>query len=347
MTYKVTIQPSGHTFTVTAQESVLDAALRQGVILPYGCRNGACGSCMGTVLEGQVSYAGDPPPALTAADAAADRALFCQARAGSDLAIAVREVDAARDIEVKTLPCRVEKLEYLAHDVIRIYLKLPSTERLQFLAGQYIDVLIKDHEPRAFSIANAPHDDDFVELQIRYVEGGLFTDQVFHHMQEKTLLRIRGPLGTFFLREDTDRPVILIGGGTGFAPLKGILEHAFAVGIDRPVQLFWGVRARRDLYLDALPARWVKEHANFRYTPVLSDPLAEDHWDGETGLVTDSVIAHYPDLSGHDVYMSGPPVMVESGYDLFQQHGLDRSRFFSDAFAYAAVTESIKGLRQD
>ena len=332
---------------VEARESVLDAALRQGIILPYGCRNGACGSCMGTVLEGRVSYEDGPPPALSETDAAANRALFCQARPGSDLAIEVREVDAARDIEVKTLPCRVDKLEHLAHDVIRIYLKLPSTERLQFLAGQYIDVLIKDHEPRAFSIANAPHDDEFVELQIRYVEGGLFTDQVFHHMQEKTLLRIRGPLGIFFLREDTDRPVILIGGGTGFAPLQGILEHAFETGIERPIHLFRGVRARRDLYLDELPVRWVQEHANFSYTPVLSAPLTEDNWDGETGLVTDSVITHYPDLAEFDVYMSGPPVMVEAGYDLFQQHGLDKSRFFSDAFAYAAVAESIKGLQRD
>jgi CDP-4-dehydro-6-deoxyglucose reductase len=347
MTYQVKIQASGHSFTVEKQEAVLDAALRQGIILPYGCRNGACGACMGIVLEGQVSYDGDPPPALTEADAALGRAVFCQARAGSDLSIGVREVDAARDIVVKTLPCRVDKLEHLAHDVIRIYLKLPSTERLQFLAGQYIDVLIKGHEPRAFSIANAPHDDEFVELQIRYVEGGLFTDQVFHHMQEKTLLRIRGPLGTFFLREDTDRPVILIGGGTGFAPLKGILEHVFETGIVRPIHLFWGVRAGRDLYLDELPVRWVQEHTNLSYTPVLSEPSAEDDWNGKTGLVTDSVIAHYPDLSGYDVYMSGPPVMVETGYDLFQQHGLDTSRFFSDAFAYAAVAESIKGLQQD
>jgi CDP-4-dehydro-6-deoxyglucose reductase len=347
MAYQVKIQTSGHCFTVEEQESVLDAALRQGIILPYGCRNGACGACLGTVFEGEVSYAGSLPPALSADDAAQNRAAFCQARACSDLSIGVREVDAARDIVVKTLPCRVDKLEHLAHDVIRIYLKLPSTERLQFLAGQYIDVLIKDHEPRAFSIANAPHDDEFVELQIRYVQGGLFTDQVFHHMKEKTLLRIRGPLGTFFLREDTNRPAILIGGGTGFAPLKGILEHAFEIGIDRHMHLFWGARARRDLYLHELPLRWVQEHPNLSYTPVLSEPLAEDGWDGETGLVTDSVIAHYPDLSGYDVYMSGPPIMVETGYDLFQQHGLDTSRFFSDAFAYAAVAESIKGLYRD
>ncbi|MGD2138132.1 MAG: CDP-6-deoxy-delta-3,4-glucoseen reductase [Gammaproteobacteria bacterium] len=346
MPNQVTIRSSGHTFTVEERESVLDAALRQGIVLPYGCRNGACGSCLGTVVSGEVHYDGELPPALTTAEAAASKALFCQARPGGDLTIDVREVDAARDIEVKTLPCRVEKLEHLAHDVIRIYLKLPATERLQFLAGQYIDVLIRDHEPRAFSIANPPHDDAFVELHIRYVEGGLFTDQVFHHMREKTLLRIKGPLGTFFLREDSERPVILIGGGTGFAPLKGILEHAFETGISRPLHLFRGVRARRDLYLDDLPRRWLQQHAQFRYTPVLSEPLAGDDWDGATGFVTDAVVRQYPDLSGHEVYMSGPPVMVEAGHRLFRRYGLDESRFFSDAFEYAAVAESIKGLRR-
>jgi len=347
MAYRVTIQSSGHSFTVDEAESVLDAALRQGVILPYGCRNGACGSCMGTLAAGTVEYPRGTPPALGARDAAEHKALFCQARPGSDLRIIVREVDAARDIEVKTLPCRVQKLEHLAHDVIRIYLKLPATERMQFLAGQYIDVLIRDHEPRAFSIANAPHDDEFIELHIRYVEGGLFTDQVFHSMKEKAMWRIRGPLGTFFLREDSQHPSILIGGGTGFAPIKGILEHAFEIGIDKPLHLFWGVRARRDLYLDVLPQQWLKEHPNFRYTPVLSEPQDSDHWEGATGFVTDVAIAQYPDLSGHDVYMSGPPVMVQTGHDLFMLHGLDESRFFSDAFEYAAVAESIKGLKRE
>jgi CDP-4-dehydro-6-deoxyglucose reductase len=346
MSYQVTNRSSGHAFTVEAAESVLDAALRQGIILPYGCRNGACGSCMGTVVSGQVHYHGELPPALSAADAANRKALFCQAHIRGDLTIQVEEVDAARDIEIKNLPCRVEKLEHLAHDVIRIFLRLPATERLQFLAGQYIEVLIKGHEPRAFSIANAPYDDEFVELHIRYVKGGLFTDQVFHHMQEKTMLRIRGPLGTFFLREDSERPVILIGGGTGFAPLKGMLEHAFETGIRRPLHLFRGVRARRDLYLGELPGHWVGQHDNFRYTPVLSEPLPADEWPGQQGLVIDSVIREYPDLSGHDVYMSGPPVMVEAGHRLFRQHGLVESRFFSDAFAYAAVAESLKGLRQ-
>ena len=339
MTYQVTIQPSGHTFSVEPSESVLDAALRQGIILPYGCRNGACGSCMGTVTAGAVDYPDGPPAALTAADAAQGQALFCQARPDNDLTIRIREVDAARDIEVRTLPCRVNKLEHLAHDVIRIYLKVPDNQRLQFLAGQYIDVLLKDHAPRAFSIANAPHDDSFIELHIRNVSGGYFSARVFNQMQEKAMLRFKGPLGTFFLREDTDRPAILIGGGTGFAPLKGMLEHAFHTGLNKPLHLYRGVRARRDLYLEELPERWLQEHKNFSYTPVLSEPFPEDDWAGATGFVTDTVVRDYPDLSGHDIYMSGPPVMVEAGHKLFTQYGLDTSRFFSDAFEYAALSE--------
>jgi CDP-4-dehydro-6-deoxyglucose reductase len=339
MTYQVTIQPSGRAFTVRQTESVLEAALRQGIILPYGCRNGDCGSCLGTVLSGTVRYPGDPPPALAAAENAEGKALFCQARAASDLVIGVREVEALQDIEIRTMPCRVARLEHLAPDVIRIYLKIPAAQRLQFLAGQYVNILLKGHAPRAFSIANAPHADEFIELHIRYVEGGLFTDQVFHQMREKALLRFQGPLGTFFLREDSDRPAILIGGGTGFAPLKGMLEHAFEIGLRQPLHLFWGARARRDLYLDDLPRQWARAYGNFRYTPVLSESGPEDAWTGETGLVTNAVVKHYPDLAPFDIYASGPPVMVQAGHRLFLAHGLDESRFFSDAFEYAAVTE--------
>jgi CDP-4-dehydro-6-deoxyglucose reductase len=341
MTYQVTIQPSGHTFTVGAAESVLDAALRQGIILPYGCRNGACGSCLGGVLSGSVRYEGGPPAALSALPVVAGKALFCQARAESDLVIGVREVEAVQDIEIRTMPCRVARLEHLAHDVIRVYLKLPASERLQFLAGQYVNILLKGHAPRAFSIANAPHADEFIELHIRQVQGGYFTDQVSHQLRDKALLRFQGPLGTFFLREDSDRPAILVAGGTGFAPLKGILEHAFEIGWQPPLHLFWGARARRDLYLDALPREWSRRYGNFRYTPVLSEPGPEDNWTGETGLVTDAVVRHYADLADFDVYASGPPVMVQNGHRLFVAHGLDETRFFSDAFEYAAITESV------
>ena len=342
MSYQVTIQSSGHSFNVEPSESVLDAALRQGIILPYGCRNGQCGSCKGEVLSGSVDYQDGLPDALDADEAMQNKALFCQARPNSNLTIKVREVDAARDIEVKTLPCRVHRLEHLAHDVVRIYLKIPAAERMQFLAGQYIDVLLKDHAPRAFSIANAPHDDDFIELHIRIVSGGYFSAQVFNQMQEKAMLRIKGPLGTFFLREDSERPAILIGGGTGFAPLKGMLEHAFYTSVNKPLHLFRGVRAKRDLYLNELPEQWLQSHDNFHYTAVLSEPVAGDDWQGETGFVTDGVVKQYPDLSAYDVYMSGPPVMVEAGHRLFLKHGLDESRFFSDAFEYAALSDKLK-----
>jgi CDP-4-dehydro-6-deoxyglucose reductase len=238
------------------------------------------------------------------------------------------------------MPCRVARLEQLTPDVVRIYLKVPAAQRLQFLAGQYVNILLKGHAPRAFSIANAPHDDEFIELHIRYVEGGYFTDQVFHQLHEKAMLRLQGPLGTFFLREDSDRPALLVGGGTGFAPLKGMLEHAFEIGLRQPLHLFWGVRSRRDLYLDDLPRHWTQVHSNFRYTPVLSEPGPEDAWAGETGLVTDAVVKRYPDLATFDIYASGPPVMVQAGHRLFLGHGLDESRFFSDSFEYAAVTET-------
>lgn len=336
----VTIKSSDNSFSVNDGESVLDAALRQGILLPYGCRNGECGSCMGTVLSGEVTYPDGRPPALGETDASIGKALFCKALPVTDLDIAVREIDGVRDIEVKTFPCRIAQIEKLAHDVIRIYLKVPDTHRMQFLAGQYINILMTGHAPRAFSIANAPHNDEYIELHVRNVEGGLFSDQIFHHLQEKAMLRIEGPLGTFFLRENSERPVILIGGGTGFAPVKGMLEHAFETGFTRPLHLFWGARARRDLYLPDLPAQWAAQHENFSYTPVLSEPQATDNWSGETGFVTDCVARHYPDLSGHDIYIGGPPVMVKAGHALFMRQGLDESHFFSDAFEYAGPTEN-------
>ena len=149
------------------------------------------------------------------------------------------------------------------------------------MAGQYIDFVLKDGRHRAFSMANPPHDDAFIELHIRHVEGGEFTDYVFNQLEEKTVLRVEGPHGSFHLREDSDRPIILMAGGTGFAPIKGIIEHAVAEGIKRPMHLYWGVRAKEDLYLNELAEQWVATVPGFRYTPVLSQPNAADQWQGE------------------------------------------------------------------
>lgn len=337
MPYHVIIQPGGHEFQVADNESVLDAALREkGSILPYGCRNGTCGSCMGTLLSGQVVYPEGRPSALSEREAIEGKALLCQARPDSDLVIEVREVKTAGDIPVRILPCRVEQRELLAPDVMRLSLRLPNTERLQFLAGQYVDILLADGRRRSFSLANPPHADSLLELHVRHVPGGFFTSYIFERMKEKALLRFQGPLGTFFLREDSPRPVILVGGGTGFAPLKGMLEHAFHIGWNHPLHLYWGARAQVDLYLNMLPQRWLEEYPHFRYTPVLSEPRIEDHWKGRTGWVHEAVIADYPDLSGYDVYMSGPPPMIDAAKSAFMAQGLPAEQLFYDSFEFSA-----------
>ena len=333
MSFTVTISTTGHRFEVEENETVLDAAIRQNVGLPYGCRNGRCGSCAADLLSGDVSYYGSPP-ALE--DLGEGKCLPCQGFAASDLSIAVRESEGTADIEVKLLPVRVHAADHLTHDVVRLLLKLPDNQRLQFLAGQYLDFMLSDGRRRAFSIANAPHDDEFLELHIRHVDGGQFTDWVFTQMQERTILRIQAPLGTFVLDEDSDRPMIFMGGGTGFAPLKGQIEQAFEAGIDRPMHLYWGVRGERDLYLRELPEQWALEHDNFRFVPVLSEP--DGDWAGRTGWVHEAVIEDFPDLSGHDLYMAGPPPMVNAGRAAFIAAGMPEGHMHFDSFDYAEDT---------
>lgn len=337
MNYRVQVRPSGREFTVEEGESVLDAALRQGIAFPYGCRNGACGSCRGKVLDGDFAYPDGLPPALTQKEADQGLAVFCQARAVSDLTIEVDAMSTVQGIRVRTLPARVARKERLAHDVIGLYLKLPEGQRLQFLAGQYIDILLKDGRRRAFSLANPPFADEYLELHVRQVPGGEFSHYAFHDMHEKALLRIRGPLGSFFLRESSQRPLLFIAGGTGFAPVKGIIEYALARRIQRPIYLFWGVRARRDLYMHELATQWATEHAHVHYLPVLSEPESEDQWSGRTGWVHEAVLAQFPDPAPYDVYASGPPVMVHAVRDSLLARGFDPSRMFSDAFEYAYV----------
>lgn len=335
MSFNVTVAPSGHQFEVEPGEPILDAAIRQGVALPYGCRGGRCGACVAPVIKGQVSYPGDIRPEALEGQPE-DRCAPCAALAESDLTIELPELESAADIEVKTLPCRVQKIEHLAHDVVRLYLKLPDNQRLQFMAGQYLDFILADGRHRAFSIANAPHDDEFIELHIRHVDGGEFTDWVFEKMQDKTILRIEAPHGSFVLDEASPRPMLFVGGGTGFAPLKGQIEHALEMGIDRPMTLYWGVRALRDLYLPDLPEQWAREHENFRFVPVLSEP--DDDWQGRSGFVHQAVLEDISNLADHDIYLAGPPVMVRSGRDAFREAGVPDAQMHYDAFEYAEDT---------
>lgn len=314
---------------------MLEAALREGYRLPYGCRNGSCGSCKGKVAAGVVDHGRSQDNALNAAERTAGMALFCQAQPRSDLIIECREIGAVKDIPVKTLPCRVQSLERVAPDVMRIRLRLPASERLQFLAGQYIDILLRDGTRRSLSLANPPHDDGLLELHLRNY-GGPFSTRVFTQMKEKDILRFEGPLGTFYLREDSIKPAVLIAGGTGFAPIKAIVEHAIHHKLKRPLLLYRGARHAADLYLDELPAAWQREHG-ITYVPVLSDATAEDAWAGRRGLVHEAVMADFPDLSGHEVYACGAPAMIDAARRDFLAHcGLPEAAFYADAFTPAA-----------
>src|ERR1035437_1153082 len=327
MTFQTTIQPSGHQFPIEANETLLEAALKHGYALPYSCRDGVCGVCKGKVLQGQVDYG--KGSALTEEDKACGMALFCCAKPQSDVVIECHEVNAVKDIQVKTMPCRVHKMEKLADDVMVLQLKLPANERLQFLAGQYIDILLKDQKPRSFSLANAPHNDDFLELHIRNIAGGAFTQHVFNEMKERDILRFKGPLGTFFLHEDSDKPIIFIASGTGFAPVKAIIEHAIYIGMKRPMHLYWGVRKQADLYMLDETKKW--EQHGIKFTPVVSD----ETWSGRTGFVHQAVVDDYADLSGYQVYACGAPVVVEAAHrELTGKCRLPNEEFFSDAFTF-------------
>lgn len=335
MSFTVHVKPSGHTFTVEEDESLLDAALRQGLAFPYGCRNGVCGACKGKVVQGQVHYGTSEHSALSEEEAQLGMTLCCVAHPGSDLELEMGEVTSLREIPVRTLPAKVARLEKLNEDVMGVWLKLADNERLQFLAGQYVNFLLKDGRKRAFSLANPPHNDDLLEFHIRHIQGGRFTDHVFAEMHEKELLRIEGPHGSFFLREDSDRPMIFLATGTGFGPIKGIIEHALAEGVQRPIYLYWGARSKSGLYLHARAQQWEKEYANVHYRPVLSQPVPADQWEGRTGYVQDAVLEDFADLSGFDVYACGHPEMVFAAREALVARGLQEEHCYSDAFTWA------------
>jgi CDP-4-dehydro-6-deoxyglucose reductase len=324
--------PSGREFTVENDETILDGALRNGLAFPYGCRGGACGACKAKLLDGNISYE-DEPMGLSQEEQADSISLLCVAKAASDISVEIKEVGAVEEIPVKTLPTKVASMERLNDDVMSLHLSLPESERMQYLAGQYVEFILEDGRRRAFSIANAPHDDETLEFHIRHIEGGEFTSHVFDDMSEGEILRIEGPLGTFFLREDSERPIIMLATGTGFGPIKGIIEHAIAEHSHRPITLYWGARSKDGLYMHELAQKWADENANIEYRPVLSQP--DEDWDGRTGYVQDAVIADFDDLSSFEMYACGHPQMVHSAKDALVIKGLDADHCYSDAFEWA------------
>ena len=341
MPYQVTLKTSGKQFTVNQDETVLEAALSQNINLPYGCKNGACGSCKGKILEGQVTHGQHSESAMSRADETAGATLFCCAHPQSDLLIEAREVQGAGDIAIRKVPCRVNEISRRGSDVAILKLQLPASERFQFLAGQYLEFLLKDGQRRAYSIANAPEQEGPLELHIRHLPGGLFTDFVFAAkdpaLKEKDILRFEGPLGSFFLREDSKKPIIFVAAGTGFAPIKSIIEQMQAKKIQRPISLYWGGRRPSDLYMNSLCETWAQDLPDFKYIPVISDALPEDAWDGRSGFVHEAVMTDHPNLKDFQVYACGAPVMVNAArQDFSSKCHLPEEEFFADSFTSAA-----------
>ena len=334
---KVTIKNSGHTFDVRPSQTVLQAAIDAGINLPYGCRNGACGSCKAKLVSGKVMHNDYQGSAMSDAELAAGNTLLCCAMALEDLVIECREVGGLAGIKPRILPARVAKKEQLSHDVIALHLQLPASERLQFLAGQYIEFILKDGKRRAFSIANAPHDSDFLQLHIRVIPGGVFSAYVANEMQEKAILRFEAPFGNFFLREDSQKPIFFVAGGTGFAPVKGIIEHMLHNNIKRDIILYRGARVVEDLYMNELCEKWAELTPHLTYIPVLSEPVAAENWQGRTGLVHQAVLDDIKDLNAYQAYVCGAPAMCEVAHTSFVKQGLDADEFFSDAFTFATA----------
>ncbi|MEZ5741475.1 MAG: CDP-6-deoxy-delta-3,4-glucoseen reductase [Burkholderiaceae bacterium] len=339
--FKVVVRPSGREFVVGPQQSVLEAALANDIVLPYGCRDGACGSCKAKVLEGTVEHGPHASGALKPAEQEQGYALLCCAHPRADLVVQARVLEGVANIPLRKMPVRVTSLEMAAPDVAVLRLQMPANEQLQYLAGQYIEILLRDGTRREYSLGSAPSNAEQLELHVRHMPGGKFTDTVFGvatpPVKEKSILRFEGPLGTFFLREDSTKPIVMLASGTGFAPIKAIIEHMLFKDIRRPVVLYWGGRRPRDLYRNELCQQWAAEHAHIRYVPVISDALPEDGWQGRTGFVHRAVIEDFPDLSGHQVYACGAPIVVNSAQaDFIQTCGLPAEEFFADSFTTEA-----------
>jgi CDP-4-dehydro-6-deoxyglucose reductase len=339
--HSVRIEPHGRTLHVREDQPVLEAALAAGLNLPHSCKSGHCSSCRARLLEGKIRYPGARPPGISVEEERSGHVLLCQARAQSDLTVEARLVASVADVEIKTLPCRIAALSALAPDVMQVLLRLPTVERLRFHPGQYLDVLLPGGKRRSFSIASPPHDSELIELHVRRVSGGGFTERLFgaggtgeSPLAVGSLLRIEGPIGQFSYRAGR-APMLMVAGGTGYAPLKSILRHVLETGVEREIHFYWGARHALDLYEQPRMLEWLQRHPQLSFTAVLSEATTIEAAHGRAGLVHEAVLADHRDLSGFEVYAAGPPAMIEAIRAAFPTHGLPAGRLYFDSFDYA------------
>ena len=343
MSFTITVQPSGRTFTADQDQALLSAAIAQGIGMPYGCKDGACGSCKCKKLDGSIAQGPHQTKALTPEEAEQGFILTCCATALSDVVLESRNVTDESAFPIKKMPTRVANLDKASHDVMVLKLQLPAADVFKYHAGQYVEFMLRDGARRAYSMGNAPHtqlEAPQIELHVRHTPGGKFTDHVFGAMKEKEILRVEGPFGSFYLREESTKPMVLLASGTGFAPIKAIIEHMQFKGVTRPAVLYWGGRRPADLYMHDWVLGKVEQMPNLSYVPVVSDALPEDAWVGRTGFVHNAVLQDIADLSGHQVYACGAPIVVDSAQTAYRHAGLPDDEFYADSF----VTEKDKAM---
>ncbi len=345
MAFQIVVQPSGRSFTVEGDETLLSAGIRQGLNMPYGCKDGACGSCKCKKISGEVQLGTYQTKALSDEERAQGLVLTCCATALSDVVLESKQVTSADAFPMKKMPVRIASMEKVSSDVMRIFVQLPATEVMQYHAGQYVEFLLRDGSRRAYSMANAPHtlavDAPKVELHIRHMPGGKFTDHVFGAMKEKDIQRVEGPQGSFYLREDNDAPIVLLASGTGFAPIKALMEHMQHKGITRPTRLYWGGRRPADLYMNDWVLAQLPLMPHLQYIPVVSNALPEDAWAGRTGFVHAAVLQDTPSLTAYQVYACGAPIVVDSAKRDYLASGLVEDNFFADSFTSEADKAAV------
>jgi len=335
--FSVWVQPSGRTFDVAAGEAVLAAGIRQGIGLPYGCKDGACGSCKCKLVSGTVIHGAHQLKALSLEEEASGFVLTCCAQPQSDLVLESRQVTELGALPIKKMPTRVISLTRKSDDVMVLQLQLPANDSFAYRAGQYVEFILRDGARRSYSMASAPGLGTIMELHIRHMPGGKFTDHVFGAMKEKEILRVEGPFGSFFLREDSEKPIILMASGTGFAPIKALIEHMQHLETHRSVTLYWGGRRPADLYMQDWVTAQLQTMPHLRYIPVISDAAPEDGWQGRSGFVHRAVMADFPDLSDYQVYACGAPIVIESARrDFSDLAHLPPDEFFADSFTSEA-----------
>jgi len=332
MSYQIQVNGTGHAFECAEGESLLDAAQRAGFEMPYSCKKGICGSCRGGIVDGRVDCTG-AHEGLSEVDRAKGMVLYCRAKPQSDLVIAPVSISKADPSARRTVKAKVFRISQPAPDVTQLQLRFPAGVKVKFRAGQYLQVVFGENERRSFSMANPPSSSDGALLHIRNVEGGSFSGNVLPTLKPGDVLNVELPYGDFYLREDSEKPIIFVASGTGFAPIHSIVEYALSRNVQRPMYLYWGARRAADLYALDVPKKWLERSAGFRFIPVLSAPEQEDGWTGRTGFVHQAVMDDHPTLENMQVYACGAPAMTSAAREDFTSlRALPSDEFFCDAF---------------